>query len=137
MFANKSAQGAKTPEERIKSLEILQRNTRIAIIILVGYSIYDVISVDSGSDIIFAHKVKAREFELIDGQGTIYGSWKVRDQEKRTAGLVMQSASGNQLYMNGEQISLMQGRVNPSPRLVLNEQGIELHEETLTKSELP
>ena len=127
MFKNKSAQHTKTLEERIKSLEILQRNTRIAIIILVGYSIYDVISADSGSDIIFAHKVKAREFELIDGQGAIYGSWKVHDQEKRTAGLVMQSAGGHQLHINSRQISLMQGRVNPLPRLVLNERGIELH----------
>lgn len=135
MFESKQEQETKTLEERIKNLELLQRNTRIAIIILVGYSIYDVISVDSGSEIIFAHKVKAREFELIDGQGTIFGSWKVRDQERRTAGLVMEGASGNQLRINAEEISLMQGRINPSPRVVLDEQGLELYDEPLSQNE--
>ena len=118
--------GGKTLEERIKSLEILQRNTRIAIIILVGYSIYDVISVDSGSEIIFAHKVKARQFELIDGQGTVYGDWKVRDSEKTTAGLVMQNLSGNQMTVTADEIKLTSGRVNPAAKMILDETGVSL-----------
>lgn len=118
--------GGKTLEERIKSLEILQRNTRIAIIILVGYSIYDVISVDSGSEIIFAHKVKARQFELIDGQGTVYGDWKVRDSEKTTAGLVMQNLSGNQMTITADEIKLTSGRVNPAAKMILDETGVSL-----------
>ena len=118
--------GGKTLEERIKSLEILQRNTRIAIIILVGYSIYDVISIDSGSDIIFAHKVKARQFELIDGQGTVYGDWKVQDSEKTTAGLVMQNLAGNQMTITAEELKLTSGRVNPAAKMILDEKGVAL-----------
>ncbi len=116
----------KSLEDRVKSLEHLQRNARIAIIILVGYSIYDVISKDSGSEIVFAHKVKARVFELIDGQGTVYGSWKAFDAQKKEAGLFIENSAGNQLRLSAEQIQLMQGRVNPSPRIVLNEDGIKI-----------
>jgi len=114
----------KSLQERIKSLEVLQRNTRIAIIILVGYSIYDVISADSGSDIIFAHKVKAREFELIDGQGEIYGSWKVRDGENRTAGLVIGDAAGKRMTMTADEIRLTTGRDNPAPQMRLDARGV-------------
>ena len=119
----------KSLEDRVKSLEQLQRNARIAIIILVGYSIYDVISVDSGSEIIFAHKVKARVFELIDGQGTVFGTWRAFDVNKQEAGLVIGNSEGNQLRLAAEKIQLMQGRVNPSPRVILNEDGIQkLHQ---------
>ena len=117
----------KSLEDRVKSLEHLQRNTRIAIIILVGYSIYDVISKDSGSEIVYAHKVKARVFELIDGQGTVFGSWKAFDAQKKEAGLVIENNSGNQLRLSAEQIQLMQGRVNPSPSIILNEDGIHMN----------
>jgi|GEM_PF-549394 len=127
-------QGSKTLEERIKSLEILQRNSRIAIIILVGYSIYDVISMDSGSEIIFAHKVKAREFELIDGQGAIYGSWKVLDSEKRTAGLVMENATGDQMMMTADDMKLTTGRINPAPKMTLDETGVTLFDATYSES---
>ena len=120
-------------EERMKSIETLQRNTRIAIIILVGYSIYDVISVDSGSEIVYAHKVKAREFELIDGQGSIYGSWQVTDAEKRTAGLVMESANGNRMTMTADEIKLTSDRINPAPRMILNDKGVELYEKTYSE----
>jgi hypothetical protein len=125
----------KTLEERMKSLETLQRNTRIAIIILVGYSIYDVISVDSGSEIVYAHKVKAREFELIDGQGAIYGSWRVTDAEKRTAGLVIESAGGNRMTMTADEVKLTSDRINPAPRMILNDQGVKLFEYTYPEAE--
>ena len=125
----------KTLEERIKSLETLQRNTRIAIIILVGYSIYDVISVDTGSEIIFSHKVKAREFELIDGQGAIYGSWKVLDSERRTAGLVIESAAGNQMTMTSDAVKLTTGRVNPAPTMVLDNKGVTLFDVNYSEPE--
>ena len=127
----------KSLEERMKSIETLQRNTRIAIIILVGYSIYDVISVDSGSEIVFAHKVKAREFELIDGQGAIYGSWSVTDAEKRTAGLVMESASGNRMTMTADEVKLTSDRINPTPRMILNDEGVRLFESTYSEPETP
>ena len=120
----------KSLEDRVKSLEHLQRNARIAIIILVGYSIYDVISEDSGSEIIFAHKVKARVFELIDGQGTVFGTWRAFDVNKKEAGLVIGNSEGNQLRLSAEQIQMMQGRVNPSPRVILNEDGIQKFDQT-------
>lgn len=123
-----NTQYEKNVEERVKSLELLQRNARIAIIILVGYSIYDVISIDSGSEIVFAHKVKAREFELIDGQGQVFGSWKVLDAEKRAAGLVIESTSGNRIRVTADKIKLTEGRINPSPRMVLDNDGVHLYE---------
>ena len=126
----------KNLEQRVKSLETLQRNARIAIIILVGYSIYDVISIDSGSEIVFAHKVKAREFELIDGQGAVYGSWKVLDAEKRTAGLVIENASGNQMSMTADEVKLTTGRINPSPRMILDDGGVRLFENTRPEPEM-
>ncbi len=132
---SENAKQEKTLEQRIKSLETLQRNTRIAIIILVGYSIYDVISVDSGSEIVFAHKVKAREFELIDGQGAIYGSWKVMNAEKSAAGLVIESTNGNRMTMTANEMKLTSDRVNPSPRMVLDDKGVQLFESTYSTSD--
>ena len=125
----------KSLEERMKSIETLQRNTRIAIIILVGYSIYDVISVDSGSQLIYADKVKARNFELIDGQGTIFGNWQVTDTDKRTAGLVMQSASGNRMAITADEVKLTSDRINPVPRMILNDKGVRLFESTYSDPE--
>ena len=113
--------------ERIKKLETLQRNTRIAIIILVGYSIYDVISKDSGSEIIYAHKIKAKEFELVDGIGTIFGSWKLLDNESRVAGLVIENSEGKQIRMTADQLAFLQGRPDPVARLTLDEQGLQRH----------
>ena len=111
--------------ERIKKLETLQRNTRIAIIILVGYSIYDVISKDSGSEIIYAHKIKAKEFELVDGVGTIFSSWKVLDEDNRIAGLVIENSKGQQIRMTADKIDFLQGRTNPVVHLTLDDQGVQ------------
>lgn len=130
-------QGSRPLEERVKRLETLQRNTRIAIIILVGYSIYDVISVDTGSEIIFAHKVKAREFELIDGTGTIYSNWKVLESENKNAGLVIQNSEGEQITMTAEGVKLTSGRVNPAPVMILDNNGVELFEPTHSEQQQP
>lgn len=110
--------------EKIKKLETLQRNARIAIIILVGYSIYDVISKDSGSEIIYAHKVKAKEFELVDGIGTIFGSWKLLDVENRVAGLVIENSEGKQVRVTADQLKFLAGRPDPVLQLTLDEQGL-------------
>lgn len=112
--------------ERVKRLEYLQRNARIAIIILVGYSIYDVISKDSGSDIVFAHKVKAKEFELVDGTGTVFSSWKTTEQEdSRVTAFVIQGNEGDQLHLSSERISFVEkGRTNPVESLVIDSNGV-------------
>ena len=115
-------------KEKVKKLETLQRNTRIAIIILVGYSIYDVISKDSGSEIVYAHKIKAKEFELVDGIGTVFGTWKVLGQENRVPGLVIENSAGKQIRVTADGISLREGRTNPVIRAVLNEDGLQLIE---------
>lgn len=111
-------------EERLKKLEQLQRNTRIAIIIIVGYAIYDVISRDSGSEIIYAQKVKAKEFEMVDGAGTVFGSWKLLDKEKRIAGFVIESVDGKQARLSADKFSFLQGRPEPVETLVLDETGV-------------
>ncbi len=115
-------------EERVKKLETLQRNTRIAIIILVGYSIYDVISKDSGSEIMYAHKVKAKEFELVDGIGTVFGTWKLLDVENRAPGLAIINANGEQVHVTGDEIRLLEGRANPTPRVIINKNGLVRYE---------
>lgn len=117
--------GEMTLEERVKTLERLHRNARIAIIILVGYFIYDVISLDSGSDIIYAYKIKAKQFELVDGVGTIFASWKVSDEENSEAAIVLENAEGQKLRLTASEISLLSGGSNPSPDVVLGRQGLE------------
>ncbi|MDG0996075.1 MAG: hypothetical protein P8O97_02895 [Gammaproteobacteria bacterium] len=114
-----------TLEERVKTLERLQRNARIAIIILVGYFIYDVISRDSGSDIIYAYKIKAKQFELVDGVGTIFASWKVLDEENSEAAIVLENGAGQKLRLTASEISLLSGGSNPSPDVVIDRQGID------------
>ena len=117
--------GEMTLEERVKTLERLHRNARIAIIILVGYFIYDVISLDSGSDIIYAYEIKAKQFELVDGVGTIFASWKVSDEENSEAAIVLENAEGQKLRLTASEISLLSGGSNPSPDVVLGRQGLE------------
>jgi len=117
--------GEMTLEERVKTLERLHRNARIAIIILVGYFIYDVISLDSCSDIIYAYKIKAKQFELVDGVGTIFASWKVSDEENSEAAIVLENAEGQKLRLTASEISLLSGGSNPSPDVVLGRQGLE------------
>jgi hypothetical protein len=117
-------------EERVKTLETLQRNARIAIIILVGYSIYDVISRDSGSDIIFAHKVKATQFDLVDGQSRVYGSWKVLDDDTQEAGIVIENASGQQVKVTAGSVTLSEGGINPYVRARMDQDGLQLFNAT-------
>lgn len=112
--------------ERIKKLEYLQRNTRIAIIVLVGYSVYDVISKDSGSDIVYAHKVKAKEFELVDGVGTVFSSWKsLQEDDHRVTTLVIEGADGDQVRLSAEKLSFVnKARTNPVETLVIDSEGL-------------
>ncbi|MEM7304736.1 MAG: hypothetical protein AAF372_04345 [Pseudomonadota bacterium] len=121
-----SQQTDKPIEERVKTLETLQRNARVAIIILVGYSIYDVISRDSGSDIIFAHKVKATQFDLVDGQSLVYGSWKILDKDTQETGIVIENAHGQQVRITADSVTLSEGGVNPYTRVKLDEDGLQL-----------
>lgn len=120
----------KPVEERLKILETLHRNTRIAIIILVGYSVYDVISRDTGSDIIFAYKVKATQFDLVDGQSTVYGSWKVLDEDTEETGIVIENSLGQQVRVTANSVTLSEGGVNPYMRAKLDQDGLQLFDST-------
>ena len=125
-----SEQTDKPIEDRVKVLETLQRNSRVAIIILVGYSIYDVISKDSGSDIIFAHKVKATQFDLVDGQSLVYGSWKILDEETEETGIVIENAKGQQVKIMADSVTLSEGGVNSYMRAKFDQDGLQLFNET-------
>ena len=96
-------------EERVKTLERIVKMMRIAIVILVGFFIYDVISKDSGASIVFADKIQAREFVLI-GKGTQpVGYWDYKD----THGLKMYSKDGNHVVLTPEAVTFYQDRLTP------------------------
>ena len=70
-------------------------------------------------------KQKEIEFELVDGVGTIYSSWKVLDQDNRIAGLVIENPKGQQIRMTADKINFLQGRTNPVVHLTLDDQGVQ------------
>lgn len=96
-------------EERVRSLERTFIMVRIAIIILVGFLMYDVISEDSGSSIVFADKIKSREFVLIGKGNQPVGHWDYKD----TYGLRMYSKDGKHVVLTPEAVTFYQDRLNP------------------------
>ena len=99
-------------EERVQSLERTLRTVRIAIIIFVGFLIYDVISRDSGSSIIFADKIKSREFVLMGPGDEPVGYWDY----KHTNGFKMYSKEGDHIVLTPEAVTFYQDRLNPVVR---------------------
>lgn len=97
-------------EERIKKLERVVFTMRVAIIIFVGFLLYDVISQDTGSDIIFADKVRAREFILVGPPGdTPVGYWDYKD----TNGFKMYAKDGNHIMLTPDAVTFYEDRLNP------------------------
>lgn len=96
-------------EERVRNLERTIRTIRIAIIIFVGFLLYDVISEDSGSSIVFADKIKSREFVLLGSGDQPVGHWDYKD----TNGLKMYSKEGDHIVLTPEAITFYQDRLNP------------------------
>ena len=82
---------------------------RIAIIVFVGFLLYDVISKDSGSSIIFADKIKSREFMLLGPGDQPVGHWDYKD----TDGLKMYSETGDHIVITPEDVTFYQDRLNP------------------------
>ena len=82
---------------------------RIAIVVLVGFMIYDSLSQDTGSDIIFADKVKARKFVLRGSGGEPIGYWDAKD----TKGIKMYSEQGDHVVVSPESIIFYQDKLNP------------------------
>ena len=100
----------KSLEERIHKLERVVFTMRIAIIIFVGFLLYDVISKDTGSDYIFADKIKAREFVLLGPPGdTPVGYWDYRD----TKGFKMYAKDGSHITLTPDAVTFYEDRLNP------------------------
>lgn len=99
-------------EERVQSLERTIRTVRIAIIIFVGFLLYDVISEDSGSSIIFAEKIKSREFVLLGPGDQPVGHWDYKD----TNGFKMYSKEGDHIVLTPEAVTFYEDRLNPVAR---------------------
>lgn len=96
-------------EERVQNLERTVKIMRIAIIIFVGFLLYDVISQDSGSDIVFADKVRSREFVLLGHGDSQVGHWDYRD----THGLKMYAKDGSHVVLTPEAVTFYEDRLNP------------------------
>lgn len=96
-------------EERVRNLERIVKTMRIAIIVFVGFLLYDVISKDSGSSIIFADKIKSREFMLIGPGDQPVGHWDYKD----TDGLKMYSKNGDHVVLTPDAVTFYRDRLNP------------------------
>ena len=96
-------------EERVRNLERTVKTMRVAIIIFVGFLLYDVISQDTGSDYIFADKVRSREFILMGPGDQPVGHWDYRD----TNGLKMYSEKGDHIVLTPDAVTFYQDRLNP------------------------
>ncbi len=96
-------------EQRVKNLERTVKIVRIAIIVFVGFLLYDVISQDTGSDIIFADKIRAREFILMGPGDQPMGHWDYRE----TDGLKMYSKNGDHIVLTPDAVTFYEDRLNP------------------------
>ncbi len=96
-------------EDRVKNLERIVNTMRIAIIVFVGFILYDVISKDSGSSIIFADKIKSREFVLLGPGDQPVGFWDYKD----TNGLKMYSKKGDHIVLTSDAVTFYEDRLNP------------------------
>ena len=96
-------------EVRVKNLERTVKTMRVAIIIFVGFLLYDVISKDSGSSIIFADKIKSREFVLLGPGDEPIGHWDFKD----TNGLKIYSKNGDHVVLTSDAVTFYGDRLNP------------------------
>lgn len=98
-----------TLEERIKKLERIMFTVRIAIIVLIGFMMYDALSPDTGSDIIYADKIKSREYVLLGPGNTPVGHWDFKDTE----GFKFYSKEGNHVLLTPDAITFYKDKLNP------------------------
>ncbi len=96
-------------EERVHKLEKIMFTVRLGIIFLIGFMMYDVISQDTGSDYVFADKIKAREYILLNKNDQPIGFWDSRD----TNGFKMYAKNGNHIMLTPEAVTLFEDRLNP------------------------
>lgn len=96
-------------EQRIVKLERIMFTMRIAIVVLVGFMMYDVLAPETGSDIIFADKIKSRQFVLLGPGDEAIGYWDYQD----TKGLKLYSKEGNHVIVSPDAVSFYQDKLNP------------------------
>ncbi len=96
-------------EQRIVKLERIMFTMRIAIVVLVGFMMYDAISPDTGSDIIFADKIKSRQFVLLGPHDEPIGYWDYKD----TKGLKLYSSKGNHVVLSPDALTFYEDKLNP------------------------
>ena len=99
-----------TLEERIKKLERIMFTVRIAIIVLIGFMMYDALSPDTGSDIIYADKIKSRENVLLGPGNTPVGHWDFKDTE----GFKLYSKEGDYVLLTPDAITFYEDKLNPA-----------------------
>ena len=96
-------------EQRIVKLERIMFTMRIAIVVLVGFMMYDVLAPETGSDIIFADKIKSRQFVLLGPGDEAIGYWDYQE----TKGLKLYSKEGNHVIVSPDAVSFYQDKLNP------------------------
>ena len=96
-------------EERVRKLEKIMFTMRIAIIVLVGFMMYDALAPDTGSDIIFADKIKSRAFILLGSGDRPVGYWDDKDNN----GLKMYSKQGDHILVSPDAVTFYKDKLNP------------------------
>lgn len=95
--------------QRVQKLERIMFTMRIAIVIVVGFMMYEALSQETGADIIFADKVKARKFVLLGSGDEPIGYWDGKD----TNGIKMYSKKGDHVVVSPDSITFYQDKLNP------------------------
>jgi len=95
--------------ERVQKLERIMFTMRIAIVVLVGFMMYDALAPETGSRIIFADKIKARQFVLLGSGDEAIGYWDYKD----TKGLKLYSNEGDHVIVSPDAITFYQDKLNP------------------------
>jgi len=96
-------------EQRIAKLERIMLTVRLAIIVLVGFMVYDALAPETGADIIFADKIKSRQFVLLGPNDEAMGFWEYKDNNA----LKLYSKQGDHIELGPEAITFYQDKLNP------------------------
>jgi len=96
-------------EDRVKKLERLVNMMRFGMIALIAFMIADILSDDTGSKVIFADQIKAREFVLLGEHDTPIAHW----DNKETGGLKIYAKDGSHVVLAPESLTFYQDRLNP------------------------
>ena len=96
-------------EDRVKKLERMVNMMRFGIIALIAFMIADILSDDTGSKVIFADQIKAREFILLGEHDSPVAHWDY----KESGGLKMYAKDGSHAVLAPEALTFYQDRLNP------------------------